>query len=85
MESEAVYYIAIAKVLIEGNVYNIKVTPLPVTQIFRTLQLESSDQNLFGTVPADSRSTKMTTNLLARWHDELALCGQGLSLSGWWR
>jgi hypothetical protein len=63
MESDLVYYITIAKVLIEGNAYNIKVTPLPLTEIFRTLQLESSDQNLFGTVPADSRRMKMTTNL----------------------
>ena len=43
--------------------YNITVTPLPLTEIFRTLDLESSDQNLFGTVPADFRRTKMTTNL----------------------
>jgi len=61
---DAVYYIAIAKVLIEGNVYTITVTPLPLTDIFRTLQVESSHrmQNLFGTVPVDSRRTEITTN-----------------------
>jgi hypothetical protein len=65
MESDAVYYIAIGKVLIEDIVYTITVTPLTLTDIFRTLQVESSHsiQNPFQTVPVDSRRTEMTTNL----------------------
>ena len=65
MESDAVYYITIAKVLIEGNVYTITVTPLPLTDIFRNLQIESShrNQNPFGTIPVDSRRTEISTNL----------------------
>jgi hypothetical protein len=66
MESDSVYYIVIAKVFIEGNMYNITVTPLPLTEIFRNLEVESSHRilNLFGTVPADSRRTKTTTTNL---------------------
>ena len=65
LESDAVYYIAIGKVLIEDIVYTITVTPLTLTDIFRTLQVESSHsiQNPFQTVPVDSRRTEMTTNL----------------------
>jgi hypothetical protein len=65
MESDAVYYIAIGKVLIEDIVYTITVTPLTLTDLFRTLQVESSHsiQNPFQTVPVDSRRTQMTTNL----------------------
>ena len=65
LESDAVYYIAIGKVLIEDIVCTITVTPLTLTDIFRVLQVESSHsiQIPFQTVPVDSRRTEMTTNL----------------------
>ena len=63
IESNSVDYLSLAKVAIVGNVYNITVKHVPISEIFRNLQIESSIriQDLFR---ADSRRAMLPERMV---------------------